>query len=213
MFASILEQPLLPEALRAWQAEVAQASGVDARAHWWTEPHWVPWTALDRADTLLAQTVHACRRQLENVCMWPREVEGIEFWTQRRSLNSDLHLHWDCDQERGRLSGELRCPALSLVVYLYSQGGPTLVIEQRPSAAGNERGGGGGTTRCCLSWPREGQVRTRWPRIARDTALRCAIDEAPARAQVLAFGGDLLHGVVGLDTAGQRRCTSCVFVF
>ena len=75
--------------------------------------------------------------------LWPRleaafpaidwdAIAGIEYWTQQRAAGSPLHMHWDVDEGLGRKCGTLSCPLVSVVCYLTSEGGPTLIIDQRP---------------------------------------------------------------------------------
>lgn len=142
--------PLPTTLLAAWQAEL-EGSGVDARAHWWTLPHWLPHsllTAVDAPHPLLAETVgHIMGTGFGS------EFCGVEMWIQRRGADSAMHLHWDMDEERVRLEpGQLRTPAMSVVVYLSDAGGPTLVLRQQPRAPRE------GPRRCWCIWPHAGMV-------------------------------------------------------
>tara|TARA_B110001452_G_scaffold162334_1_gene135119 strand:+ start:1497 stop:2450 length:954 start_codon:yes stop_codon:yes gene_type:complete len=140
--------PLPATMLAAWQAEL-EGTGVDARAHWWALPHWLPHSLLVAADTphaLLAETVkHIMGTSLG-------DFGGVEMWIQRRGANSAMHLHWDMDEERVRLQHQLRTPAVSVVVYLSDEGGPTLVLRQQLRAPRE------GPRRCWCVWPHAGMV-------------------------------------------------------
>ena len=41
---------------------------------------------------------------------------GVEFWTQRRSQATPMQLHWDCNEQLGRVTGLLECPLLSPII-------------------------------------------------------------------------------------------------
>ena len=227
----ILLPPLPPELLEAWQAELANASSQDARAHYWHEPHWLPLTnGADQdddppPDSSLHAHAHARRvderisaddscgssdseekseglqeqsgdegllactlrhlSQAFSPTEW-RELCGAEFWTQQRDLSSPLHLHWDCDEERGRTLHQMRCPVASIILYL-SGGGPTLVLDMRPrathaaAAAATAAASSAGSdadaaalTKGWLVWPHPGQ---------------CVL-----------IDGEALHGVLALPT-------------
>ena len=150
---------LPPPLLHAWQSELT-GTGVDARAHWWAMPHWVPRRNLTAAPRhkLLADTVRHIAGELD-ACFG-----GVEMWVQRRAASAAMHLHWDMDEERvrcaqkasppaqhpphhppmppyslplptvSRLRRQLRTPVVSIVVYLGDAGGPTLVLAQVPHA-------------------------------------------------------------------------------
>ena len=141
---------LPPALLHAWQAEL-MGTGVDARAHWWAMPHWVPRAQLatdatQQHHTLLADTVRHIMGELDaRFC-------GLEMWIQRRKASAAMHLHWDMDEERVRLRRQLRTPILTVVVYLSDAGGPTVVLRQVPRAPRN------GPRRCWCVWPHAGQV-------------------------------------------------------
>ena len=77
---------------------------------------------------------------------------GVEFWTQLRPVDAPLQLHWDVDEERGQMKGDTVCPWCSVVCYLTSTGGPTLVLEQRPQDAWDR------CVRHQLVWPRSGSI-------------------------------------------------------
>ena len=92
--------PLPPRLLQAWQAELT-GTGVDARAHWWAMPHWVPrgklagGTAPSRHE-ILADTVRHITGELD------ASIGGVEMWVQKRAASAAMHLHWDMDEERVR---------------------------------------------------------------------------------------------------------------
>ena len=92
--------PLPPRLLQAWQAELT-GTGVDARAHWWAMPHWVPrgklagGTAPSRHE-ILADTVRHITGELD------AGIGGVEMWVQKRAASAAMHLHWDMDEERVR---------------------------------------------------------------------------------------------------------------
>ena len=92
--------PLPPRLLQAWQAELT-GTGVDARAHWWAMPHWVPrgklagGTAPSRHE-MLADTVRHITGELD------ASIGGVEMWVQKRAASAAMHLHWDMDEERVR---------------------------------------------------------------------------------------------------------------
>ena len=96
--------PLPPRLLQAWQAELT-GTGVDARAHWWAMPHWVPRRKLTGAapscHELLADTVRHICGELD------ASFGGVEMWVQKRAASAAMHLHWDMDEER------VRCAAAS----------------------------------------------------------------------------------------------------
>lgn len=91
--------PLPPRLLYAWQAELT-GTGVDARAHWWAMPHWVPRRKLTGAapshHELLADTVRHIAGELD------ASFGGVEMWVQKRAASAAMHLHWDMDEERVR---------------------------------------------------------------------------------------------------------------
>ena len=109
--------PLPPRLLHAWQAELT-GTGVDARAHWWAMPHWVPRKKLLAGAAplhheLLADTVRHCS-------MFSGELDasfgGVEMWVQKRAASAAMHLHWDMDEER------VRCATAGLT---HQQASPT----------------------------------------------------------------------------------------
>jgi len=95
-----LLSPLPPRLLQAWQAELT-GTGVDARAHWWAMPHWVPrgklaGSAAPSHHEMLADTVHHITGGLD------ANIGGVEMWVQKRAASAAMHLHWDMDEERVR---------------------------------------------------------------------------------------------------------------
>ncbi|KAL1528411.1 hypothetical protein AB1Y20_009760 [Prymnesium parvum] len=175
----VLPTPLPQSLVSAWCAELREAASQDERSHWWAEAHWCPLSACS-SDTLLGSTVSHVLAQLDGEAR--TAIAGVEFWTQRRALDAGLHLHWDCDQERGRVSGELDCPLRSAIVYLTDDGGPTVLIDRTPeshasceAAAAEPKQGG---QRCWLVWPHAGQIAT--------------------------FPGNMLHGVLPYPFPGDH---------
>ena len=102
--------PLPPRLLQAWQAELT-GTGVDARAHWWAMPHWVPRRKLTGAalshHELLADTVRHIAGELD------ASFGGVEMWVQKRAASAAMHLHWDMDEER------VRCAAAATLSSAY----------------------------------------------------------------------------------------------
>jgi hypothetical protein len=143
----------------------------------WRDPHWLPLmaehTATSTAARLLMSTVYHLKKSLQGVGRWSSDIAGVEFWTQRRAQSASLHLHWDIDEEHGRWEKKMRCPVLSVIVYTGNVGGPTLVLDRRSAEADDLDG----LCRTWLSWPVAGGVTV--------------------------IEGDLLHGVLGDDRAGQ----------
>ena len=122
------------EVVEKWLAVLADAE----RAQFWNQYHWAPLggEALEE-DTLLGQTVSLSRTALSSSEFdegWAA-VRGVEVWAQCRSAGSGIHMHWDVDEGLGRRCGQTATPWKSIVVYLSSDGGPTLVCEQRPADA------------------------------------------------------------------------------
>lgn len=109
---------------------------------------------------------------------------GVEFWTQRRSQATPMQLHWDCNEQLGRVTGLLECPLLSVIVYAADEGGPTLMIGRSPADAPPTAQAPGAAERCWLVWPHAGQVA--------------------------AFPGAMLHGVLPMasDTAVSSDAAS-----
>ena len=99
--------PLPPRLLQAWQAELT-GTGVDARAHWWAMPHWVPRRKLTGAapshHELLADTVRHICGELD------ASFGGVEMWVQKRAASAAMHLHWDMDEERVRCAAASSAP-------------------------------------------------------------------------------------------------------
>ena len=123
--------------------------GVDARAHWWAMPHWVPRVQLDGTEQrhpLLADTVRHVMGEIDT------RFGGVEMWIQRRAASAQMHLHWDMDEERVRLRHQLRTPSVTVVIYLTDAGGPTLVLRQTPHSPRR------GPRRCWCIWPHAGQA-------------------------------------------------------
>ena len=155
--ASVRPGTLPQEVCDAW----LEALDNDEVTHHWASYKWVdinkvPSSAAASADTLLGQTVTLVRTRLAATLPgfsdgWP-EVAGIETWINPRTAGRPLHFHWDCDEFRGRHHRGLACPWISVVCYLASDGGPTVVIEQRP----NEKWGREVSHTAC--WPLAGSV-------------------------------------------------------
>ena len=146
-------QSLPPCLVHAWRKELWEAHSQDARAHWWTESHWVPLSGLG-PDTLLGATVdHLCDHLV------PEQVGlcGVEFWIQRRNPDAGMQAHWDCDEDLGRTSGQLAFPLVSTVIYLGSVGGPTLVMDVVPECLPVSAGTVEGCT-AWFAWPQTGQA-------------------------------------------------------
>ena len=76
---------------------------------------------------------------------------GVELWAQRRDVRCPMHLHFDCDEESGRVGRPLSTPMHSAILYVSSCGGPTLLLEHRPADAWSD------SVRCHACWPRAGQ--------------------------------------------------------
>lgn len=116
------------------------------------------------AQTLLPEAARAAVREC---------ATGVEFWAQHRSLDAPMHLHWDCDEKLGRMTGLLVCPLLSLIVYVGDEGGPTLLIARSPADEGPSASTP--AERCWLVWPHAGQIAS--------------------------FAGSMLHGVLRQEGA------------
>jgi len=133
---------------------------------------------------LLEATCSHIRLALSHLAWEEAGIRGVEFWTQRRAVDAPMHCHWDIDEALGASSGRVRCPWLSVLVYLSCAGGPTLVLDQQPVQSTR---GMRGRRAARLVWPHEGKVH--------------------------AFGGDLLHGVLapwsesGATPVGRLRHT------
>ena len=107
----------------------------------------------------------------DTACGAEREcATGVEFWAQHRSLAAPMHLHWDCDEKLGRLTGLLVCPLLSVIVYVGDEGGPTLLIARSPADEAPSSIAPQPPERCWLVWPHAGQIAS--------------------------FAGSMLHGVL-----------------
>ena len=163
-------QPLPASLLDAWREELRGAHSQEARAHWWTESHWVPAEALGPSTLLGATVAHLCAHLVPELAS---DLSGVEFWIQRRKPSAGLQAHWDCDEDQGRVNGQLLCPIASTVLYLSGVGGPTLILGSRPGPPPmhTERED---SVAAWFVWPRSGQA--------------------------VAFRGDMLHAVVGLAT-------------
>lgn len=172
VLASLSAQPLPASILSSWREQLARFPGAD--------PFW-----LDRSSpqlqpgALVAETLAHVAAHCSAVCgasaADQTELAGVEVWAQRRRLDTPMHLHFDIDEERGRLTGALRCPQLSCVLYMSDEGGPTLLLERR---LGSQHGWGS-TLCCCACWPLAGHI--------------------------LAFEGDLLHGVLAEDDGCRNK--------
>ena len=129
----------LPSALLAtWSEQIATHGG--------SRPVWLD-ARLLKSGTLVADSL-SCGVPLDEQV----KAAGVELWTQRRALDSPMHLHFDCDEERSRLTGCLSCPWRSCVLYMSDYGGPTLLLDFRPSDPWPERV-------CCYAcWPRAGHM-------------------------------------------------------
>ena len=176
--------PLPAPLLAAWRSELASADSQDERAHWWAQPHWIelPSTVSGSHEHgLIGATLrHVLTQFGTDDKLQLTEAVGCEFWTQRRAIDSSLHLHWDVDEELGRLQHELACPLASVILYLGDIGGPTLILDQAPDQAqpaqpqpGRAQSGG------WLLWPHPGQIA--------------------------AFRGNLLHAVLGLPPQAPEQ--------
>ena len=113
------------------------------------------------SDTACGEAVREC-------------ATGVEFWAQRRSLAAPMHLHWDCDEKLGGMTGLLVCPLLSVILYVGDEGGPTLMIARSP-ADENPSSTLQPPERCWLVWPHAGQI--------------------------VSFAGSMLHAVLRQDGA------------
>lgn len=139
---ALCSQPLPNSLLAAWRTQLALHNGA--------EPVWVPSTSL-HPGSLVADTLAWIKAgtTAPGLC---DEIAGVELWAQRRPVTSSMHLHFDCDEERGRLQHELHCPVLSCILYVNSTGGPTLVLEHKPGDVWRS------TVRCHACWPHAGQI-------------------------------------------------------
>ena len=153
---AVCRDTLPPSLIAAWREELA-VGGSSARP--WKRYHWLPLRRGEPADSagLVAQTLACVRKRL--AASLPHTFErglasivGVEFWTQLRPDNAPLQLHWDVDEERGRRRTEAVCPWCSVVCYLTSAGGPTIVIDQRPDDAWGRH------VRHELVWPVAGSI-------------------------------------------------------
>eukprot|EP00520_Triparma_pacifica_P012405 CAMPEP_0118666156 /NCGR_PEP_ID=MMETSP0785-20121206/19045_1 /TAXON_ID=91992 /ORGANISM="Bolidomonas pacifica, Strain CCMP 1866" /LENGTH=397 /DNA_ID=CAMNT_0006560409 /DNA_START=119 /DNA_END=1308 /DNA_ORIENTATION=- len=82
------------------------------------------------------------------------DVKYGEYWFRNQSRisganRSNIHVHYDKDEELSRLNNMVKFPMLSTVTYLNSWGGPTFILNQTVASKMNDVGGG------WLSWPRE----------------------------------------------------------
>ena len=118
----------------------------------------------------------------------------LEWWVHSRRLHESMFLHWDRDEGRWGRERVARFPALSSVLFIGDEGGPTLVVREVTDEcmqAVKAVGGGGGERVGHLVWPRANSL--------------------------LVFPGDWLHGVVPVeddDTASlARRLTLMVNVW
>jgi len=151
--APIICPDVLPNAIvEAWRELLAD----DEAAQQWKCYHWLE---RDASAGLLSQTID-CVKAAVAAAMQPgvfsaewESVLGIETWAQLRSAGSPLHLHWDVDEVRGRDLDETACPWMSIVCYLASDGGPTLVVGQKPDDTWGRR-----RVHHALSWPNAGSV-------------------------------------------------------
>lgn len=104
-------------------AEASNPEGLgDGIVSWWFERGSTPRCEIERfAERVLGPDgplgVHST------------EIEGCEWWVQRRSGGSPLPLHVDTDVTKQASGAALSHPAISSVLYLSSSGGPTVVID------------------------------------------------------------------------------------
>ena len=127
---------LVPDSvLRVWREQLDHHGG--------SEPCWLRRSLL-KPGSLVAETV--------GILGPIGNIAGVELWAQRRSETSSMHLHFDCDEEQLMQTRTLRCPRRSCVLYATSAGGPTLIIEHRPSDAWAE------TVQCHACWPTAGSM-------------------------------------------------------
>ena len=149
-----------PALISAWTKELELHDAAKRRAQAWKRYHWMPRD--EAGETLCHSTLERVKQRLaaatpgfESGC-WDAVV-GVEFWTQLRSSAAPpgdrLQLHWDVDEALGRASGDFACPLLSIVCYLSSTGGPTIVLNQHGSDGWGER-----AVRHALVWPVAGSV-------------------------------------------------------
>jgi hypothetical protein len=137
--------------MRAWEATLAMHKNDGA------DPVWVSSTDL-RPGTLVGDTVsHIRSHEGPNGFEVLGTIAGVETWAQRRQLTSAMHLHWDAfgaPEDHIDKGEAMPLPLLSCVLYTGNVGGPTLVLDKRPTD------GWGETVRCLLCWPRAGRIFT-----------------------------------------------------
>ena len=163
-------EPLASDLLEGWRRELRQAADPAVRSHKWAAPHWIPIEEV-QDETLLDRTIrHVLRLSHAVDAGIAEQVGGAEFWTQRVSVHKPCKLHWDCDEMLGQTDGVLECPLMSAILYIGDEGGPTLMVGRSPTD--ELEGHAAWLERAWLTWPHAGQL--------------------------VAFPGDMLHGVLPL---------------
>eukprot|EP00966_Prymnesium_polylepis_P160793 3715829-Prymnesium_polylepis.1 len=158
---SVCSGVLPPALVDAWCEELSMrdSTASTTASQPWKRYHWLPLEGGEPPERsgLVAQTFACVRERLR--AAYPQTFEaglasvaGLEFWTQLRPLDAPLQLHWDVDEELGQWRGEAACPWISVVCYLTSAGGPTIVLDQRPGDAWGRR------VRHQLVWPTAGSI-------------------------------------------------------
>lgn len=67
-----------------------------------------------------------------------KECAGVEWWVRLRPADVPMGFHFDKDESLIRLTGRMRHPAYSSVLYLTDAGGPTIVVDQSVSSDGRK---------------------------------------------------------------------------
>ncbi|MDI3454190.1 hypothetical protein QLG01_13410 [Acinetobacter sp. V89_4] len=105
-----------------------------------------------------------------------KDISGVEWWVRNRPIHESMNFHFDKDESLYNLTGKVKVPRLSTVLYLSSCSSYTLVSNQMVDE--------------------KGAVIPSFPTSI--TIVDCEINK------LLCFSGNLSHAVQGIKENGKR---------
>jgi hypothetical protein len=123
---------------------------------YWLDPQDDPRCTLER----LAMAIFRFHADTSPV-LESSEMLGVEWWVQVRRSEwksmADIPLHWDCDEELKKLTGEHVPPWLASVTYVGDAGAPTIVLPVPADSCGRAMAPLTETLGSFVSYPKRGK--------------------------------------------------------